>query len=144
MKASKQYLQNIDGIFNVDRSVLKRWRSVDNQGDGITPTTNGARVIYRDVNSTWIESASFMRIQNIALGYNFSRKLMERTKFISSARLYASVQNLHTFTKYSGANPEVSRKSPSGNATSVALTPGEDFTNYPLSRTYTLGINLSF
>ena len=144
MKASKQYLQNIDGIFNVDRSVLKRWRSVENPGDGITPTTNGARVIYRDVNSTWIESASFMRIQNIALGYNFSRKLMERTKFISSARLYASVQNLHTFTKYSGANPEVSRKSPSGNATSVALTPGEDFTNYPLSRTYTLGINLSF
>lgn len=144
MKTSKQYLQNIDGIFNVDRSVLNRWRSPENPGDGVTPTTNGARVIYRDVNSTWIESGSFMRIQNISLGYNFSRKLLGSTKFISSARLYASVQNLATFTKYSGANPEVSRKTVSGNATTTALTPGEDFTNYPLARTYTLGINLSF
>ncbi|SFE51503.1 TonB-linked outer membrane protein, SusC/RagA family [Chitinophaga sp. CF118] len=144
LKTSKQYIQNIDGIFNVDRSVLNRWRSVDNPGDGKTPTTNGARVIYRDVNSEWVESGSFMRIQNIALGYNFNRKLLEHTKFISGARLYASVQNLATFTKYSGANPEVSRKSPSGNATTTALTPGEDFTNYPVARTYTLGINLSF
>ncbi|MVT44505.1 SusC/RagA family TonB-linked outer membrane protein [Chitinophaga oryziterrae] len=144
MKTSKQYLQNIDGIFNVDRSVLNRWRSPEHPGDGQTPTTNGARVIYRDVNSSWIESGSFMRIQNIALGYNFAKRLLEHTKFISTARLYASVQNLATFTKYSGANPEVSRKSPSGNASNVGLTPGEDFTNYPLARTYTLGINLSF
>ncbi|GAA0556622.1 SusC/RagA family TonB-linked outer membrane protein [Chitinophaga japonensis] len=144
MKTANQYLDNIDGIFNVDRKVLNRWRSPENPGDGKTPTTNGARVIYRDVNSSWIESASFMRIQNITLGYNFSRKLLERSRFISSARLYAGVQNLHTFTRYSGANPEVSRKTVSGNATSTALTPGEDFTNYPLARVYTLGINLSF
>jgi TonB-linked SusC/RagA family outer membrane protein len=144
LKTSKQFLQNIDGIFNVDRSVLNRWRSPENPGDGQTPTTNGARVIYRDVNSSWVESGSFMRIQNIALGYNFSKHLLERTKFISMARLYASVQNLATFTKYSGANPEVSRKAPSGNASNVGLTPGEDFTNYPLARIYTLGINLSF
>lgn len=144
MKAANQYLQNIDGIFNVDRSVLNRWRSPENPGDGKTPTTNGARVIYRDVNSGWIENGSFMRIQNLSLGYDFSKRLLQKTKFIGNARLYASVQNLATFTRYSGANPEVSRKTVSGNATSTALTPGEDFTNYPLARVYTLGLNLSF
>jgi len=144
MKTANQYLLNIDGIFNVDRKVLNRWRSPEQPGDGVTPTTNGARVIYRDVNSSWIESSSFMRIQNITLGYNFSRRWLEHTKFISGARLYAGVQNLHTFTGYSGANPEVSRKTVSGNATSTALTPGEDFTNYPIARTFTLGLNLSF
>ncbi|WP_343746907.1 TonB-dependent receptor [Chitinophaga sp.] len=144
LKTANQYLQNIDGIFNTDRSVLNRWRSPQNPGDGKTPTTNGARVIYRDVNSSWVEDGSFMRIQNITLGYNLNKAWLQRTRFISRARIYASVQNLHTFTRYSGANPEVSRKTVSGNATSTALTPGEDFTNYPLARTYTLGINLSF
>jgi len=144
LKTANQYLLNIDGIFNVDRKVLNRWRSPENPGDGITPTTNGARVIYRDVNSTWVEDASFMRIQNITLGYRFNPDWIAGSKVIKSARIYTSVQNLATFTKYSGSNPEVSRNTISGNAVSNALVPGEDFTNYPLPRTITLGVNLTF
>jgi len=124
--------------------VLNRWRSPENPGDGFTPTTNGSRVIYRDVNSSWVESASYMRIQNVTLGYKFSGKWLENSKVIKGARIYSSVQNLATFTKYSGANPEVSRNTISGNAVSSALVPGEDFTNYPLPRTFILGVNLTF
>ncbi|MBB6274108.1 TonB-linked SusC/RagA family outer membrane protein [Pedobacter cryoconitis] len=144
LKTANQYLLNIDGIFNVDRKVLNRWRSPENPGDGFTPTTNGARVIYRDVNSSWVESASYMRIQNITLGYRVGEKLLQGSKVIKGARVYTSIQNLATFTKYSGANPEVSRNTISGNAVSSALVPGEDFTNYPLPRTFTLGLNLTF
>ncbi len=144
LKTANQYLLNIDGIFNVDRKVLNRWRSPENPGDGMTPTTNGARVIYRDVNSSWVENANFMRIQNITLGYRFKSEWLASSKVIKSARLYTSVQNLATFTKYSGSNPEVSRNTISGNAVSNALVPGEDFTNYPLPRTFTLGVNLTF
>ncbi|MCX2482812.1 SusC/RagA family TonB-linked outer membrane protein [Pedobacter sp. MR2016-24] len=144
LKTANQYLLNIDGIFNVDQKVLNRWRSPENPGDGFTPTTNGSRVIYRDVNSSWVESASYMRIQNVTLGYKFSGKWLENSKVIKGARIYSSVQNLATFTKYSGANPEVSRNTISGNAVSSALVPGEDFTNYPLPRTFILGVNLTF
>lgn len=144
LKTANQYLLNIDGIFNVDRKVLNRWRSEENPGDGMTPTTNGARVIYRDVNSSWVEDASFMRIQNLTFGYKFSEKMLAASKVIKGARIYTSVQNLATFTKYSGSNPEVSRNTISGNAVSNALVPGEDFTNYPLPRTFILGVNLTF
>ena len=144
LKTANQYLLNIDGIFNVDKKVLNRWRSPENPGDGFTPTTNGARVIYRDVNSSWVESASYMRIQNITLGYRVGEKLLHASKVIKGARIYSSIQNLATFTKYSGANPEVSRNTISGNAVSNALVPGEDFTNYPLPRTFILGLNLTF
>lgn len=144
LKTANQYLLNIDGIFNVDRKVLNRWRSEANPGDGFTPTTNGSRVIYRDVNSSWVEDASFMRIQNLTLGYRFSEKWLAGSRVIKGARLYSSVQNLATFTKYSGSNPEVSRNTISGNAVSSALVPGEDFTNYPLPRTFILGVNLTF
>lgn len=138
MKTSNEFLTNIDGVFNVDRKVLNRWRSPDNPGDGVTPTTNGGRVLYRDVNSSWIEDASFLRIQNITLGYNFKQKFITNSKVFKAMRLYGSVQNLVTFTKYSGGNPEALTNG------SSALTPGRDFLGYPLPRTMTIGINMTF
>jgi TonB-linked SusC/RagA family outer membrane protein len=138
MKTGNEFSTNIDGVFNVDKKFLNRWRSPQNPGDGKTPTTNGARVIYRDVNSTWIEDGSYLRIQNVSLGYNVNPQFVGRSRIIKSLRVYGSVQNLATFTKYSGANPEAST-----NGSSV-LTPGRDFTNYPLPRIVTVGVNMTF
>ena len=137
LRTANQYLLNIDGVFNVDRKVLNRWRSPQDPGDGFTPTTNGSRVIYRDVNSSWVENSSFLRLQNVTLGYNFNPTLLSHSKVIKGARLYVSGQNLVTFTKYNG-NPEANT------ANASALTPGEDFTNYPLARTLIVGLNLTF
>ncbi|MCX2478211.1 TonB-dependent receptor [Pedobacter sp. MC2016-15] len=138
MKSSNEFLSNIDGVFNVDRKVLNRWRSPENPGDGVTPTTNGGRVLYRDVNSAWIEDASFLRIQNITLGYNFKQKFATKANFFKGLRVYGSVQNLVTFTKYSGGNPEALTNGAN------ALTPGRDFLGYPLPRTITMGVNMTF
>lgn len=139
MKTGNEFMTNTDGVFNVDRKVLNRWRSPAEPGDGRTPTTVGGRVLYREVSSLWIEDASFLRIQNISLGYNFNSKLFGSSGLIKSLRLYASVQNLATFTKYSGANPEAGT-----NDGFSALTPGRDFTAYPVPRVVTGGINLTF
>ncbi|MET1054077.1 MAG: SusC/RagA family TonB-linked outer membrane protein, partial [Pedobacter sp.] len=138
MKTSNEFLTNIDGVFNVDKKILNRWRSPENPGDGVTPTTNGGRTLYRDVNSSWIEDASFLRIQNITLGYNFKQKFATSSKVLKGLRLYGSVQNLVTFTKYSGGNPEALTNG------SNALTPGRDFLGYPLPRTLTVGVNMTF
>jgi TonB-linked SusC/RagA family outer membrane protein len=138
MKTSNEFLTNIDGVFNVDRKILNRWRSPENPGDGVTPTTNAGRTLYRDVNSSWIEDASFLRIQNITLGYNFKQKFATSSKVLKGLRLYGSVQNLVTFTRYSGGNPEALTNG------SNALTPGRDFLGYPLPRTLTVGVNMTF
>lgn len=139
MKTGNEFLLNTDGVFNVDRKVLDRWRSPQNPGNGYAPTTVGGRTLYREVNSEWIEDASFLRIQNVSLGYNFKQKFITSSKIIKGLRLYTSVQNLVTFTKYSGANPEAGT-----NDGFSALTPGRDFTAYPLPRIITAGINMTF
>lgn len=143
LRQANQYLNNIDGIFNVDRKVLNRWRSPENPGDGMTPTTNGGRVIYRDVNSTWVEDGSFIRIQNLTLGYTLPKSIMERSRILQSTRIYASAQNLATFTSYSGGNPDVVPRANEGGQ-SVALVPGLDWTSYPLQRTIIFGLNVTF
>jgi TonB-linked SusC/RagA family outer membrane protein len=82
-----------------------------------------------------IEDGSYLRFKTAALGYTLSSKLLGRAK-IKSCRIYVAAQNLFTWTKYSGSDPEVS-------IGYSALTPGFDYSSYPRARTVTLGLNLS-
>lgn len=54
----------------------------------------------------WLEDASYLRIQNISLSYNLPEKWAKKA-FLQSARVYFNVQNVYTFTKYSGYDPEI-------------------------------------
>ncbi len=84
-----------------------------------------------------VEDGSFLRLSNITLGYtlpkNIARKLLAQ-----NIRVYATGHNLHTFTKYSGPDPEVSTRR------SSPLTPGVDFSAYPKASTFVAGINVTF
>lgn len=83
-----------------------------------------------------IEDGSFVRINNITLGYNFPIKTLVKLG-ISKLRLYATANNLAVFTKYTGYDPEVSvSKNP--------LTPGLDYSAYPKSRSFLVGLNVTF
>ncbi|AEV99848.1 SusC/RagA family TonB-linked outer membrane protein [Niastella koreensis] len=82
-----------------------------------------------------IEDGSYLRFKTAALGYTLSSKLLGRAK-IKSCRIYVAAQNLLTWTKYTGSDPEVS-------IGYSALTPGFDYSSYPRARTVTLGLNLS-
>jgi TonB-linked SusC/RagA family outer membrane protein len=87
-------------------------------------------------NSRWVEDGSYVRLKNITLGYNFPTQLIRRIHF-SNIRLYVSATNLLTLTNYSGQDPEVS--SYTGNDAQL----GSDFNNYPQSRIFNVGINVS-
>ncbi|RYF26714.1 MAG: TonB-dependent receptor [Flavobacteriales bacterium] len=119
-----------------DNGVLfQTWEAVEeaNKNTKIHAPTNGQPIS----RSAAIEDASFLRITNVTLGYSFPKKLLERFKYISRFRLYATVNNLYTFTKYSGFDPEASTRG-------SALTPGLDYSAYPRSRYMLAGINVSF
>jgi TonB-dependent starch-binding outer membrane protein SusC len=135
---------NLDGVFNMVSEVKYRFRSVDNPGKGFYGTTvGGGNVtgIERDwMNSRFIADASFFAIKNVTLGYTIKSK----SKLFKSARIYSSIQQLFVFTKYwGGPNPETSAQA-DGNGDGGNLSQGIDLSNYPIPRTYTLGINVNF
>jgi hypothetical protein len=87
--------------------------------------------------SSWaIEDGSFLRVNNITLGYSFPEKSIIGLK-MTKLRFYVTANNLAVITNYSGYDPEVSvRNSP--------LTPGLDYSAYPKSRSFIFGVNASF
>ena len=87
--------------------------------------------------SRWVQDGSYFRVKSINLGYNFSRKMINRFK-LENARIYVSGNNLLTVTKYTGYDPEVN----SGFVGNLNL--GHDFYTPPQARTVTIGVNLGF
>jgi TonB-linked SusC/RagA family outer membrane protein len=138
LNGSRRNIGLVNGSYS-RKDVLGRWQSAENPGDGRTPRANtvatGGNVSY--VSSLLVEDASFFRIRNINLRYALPEKA-SKIVFVQQASISLSVQNALTFTKYLGYNPEQSLNG------SSSLTPGVDFNGYPLARTYTLGLNLTF
>jgi TonB-linked SusC/RagA family outer membrane protein len=135
---------NLDGVFNMVSKVSNRFKSPEDPGDGIFGTsTGGGNVtgVERDWNnSNFVWDASYLTIRNITVGYTFSKL----PKTIKSLRLYASGQNMWVFTDYwGGSNPEVSMQS-NGQGDGGNLSPGVDLSAYPVPRTITFGVNITF
>lgn len=140
MNGLRQTTDNLQGFFNIDRDWENRWRGPDQPGDGIHSGVPKVRPSWgHRVSTLWVEDASYLRIGNLTLGYTLPKSLAEKMKVVKSSRLYFTVQNLAMFTKYKGANPEGQAANQNN-----TLVPGFDMTSYPLSRTMSLGINLSF
>jgi hypothetical protein len=148
------FFQGVQGnkIFNAERIVTEGMARLYNAGTAVlnawTPTntkTNIPRAISGDPNqnirpsSRWIEDGSYLRLKNVIIGYTLPDKpLHSITKgVISSFRLYIASQNLLTFTKYTGYDPEIG----SQNGT---LTNGVDYGQYPAARSFQIGIYVGF
>ncbi len=99
-------------------------------------TSSASNMNWR-VSDRYIEDGSYLRIKNISLAYNFPRKWLKSTP-IETLKLYVNIQNLYTWTKYSGYDPEV------GALYGDALYTGIDYGRYPSSRAYTFGLNVTF
>ncbi len=100
---------------------------------------NGNGDIFTD---RWLEDGSFLRLQNVQLGYTLPKSLMQKVK-IDNLRFYLNATNLFTLTKYSFGNPEVGREAYINEAYSV-LRRGVNSWQYPMFRTYSIGMQLSF
>jgi TonB-dependent starch-binding outer membrane protein SusC len=89
------------------------------------------------ISDRYVEDGSYVRIQNVTLGYRLPARLGSRFA-IEELRVYASIQNLYTFTNYTGYDPEI------GNYNQNSMLMGIDNGRYPLPRMMTLGLNVGF
>jgi TonB-linked SusC/RagA family outer membrane protein len=89
------------------------------------------------ISDRYVEDGSYLRIQNITLGYSLPQDVISKYK-MSRLRLYASAQNLYTFTDYSGYDPEI------GSFNQNVLLSGIDNGRYPVARTFLVGLNVEF
>lgn len=107
------------------------------------PNTKTPRAIANDPNDNnrisdrYVEDGSYLRIKNLTLGYNVPSSFLKRY-YMDNLRLYVNIQNLYTFTKYSGYDPEVGVSTLSNNVY------GLDNGRYPAPQVYSFGLNISF
>ena len=98
-----------------------------------------------DVSTRFLYNASFLRLQNVTLGYNLKTK----PNWLQALRVYVTGQNLFVITSYPGQDPEVNTSKPLGSLSAAGTntgipTVGIDYTSYPKTRTFTVGINATF
>ena len=150
------FLQGVQGnkIYNATRTATEGMIRFFNAGtqvlDAWTPThtnTNIPRAISSDPNQNarpstrFIEDGSYLRLKNVMLSYTVPNKSLESlTKgVVKTFRIYVSAQNILTFTKYTGYDPEVGNRTPG-----ASLTNGIDYAVYPQPKAYQIGINVNF
>ncbi|WP_250629635.1 SusC/RagA family TonB-linked outer membrane protein [Aureibaculum algae] len=98
----------------------------------------------REISSRFVEDGSYVRLKNIAVGYNLPSDVIEKLG-MENIRLSFSAQNLLTFTNYSGLDPEVSYFGRGGNNnTSQNTAQGFDFGNYPTVKSFNFSLNIKF
>ena len=128
----RNYESIYDDVNHLDY-VLDRWT-----GEGTSnsvPRVTTAATSNKVFSDYFVEDASYIRIQNIQLGYTLNSNIAEKIG-ISKFRLYTGVNNLYTFTKYRGFDPGASNGQPIGG--------GIDDGFYPIPRTYMIGLNINF
>ena len=135
---SRLYLESLQRGDNQTTAVLRRWKKPGDITDIPRATSDPVAAANNvRVSSRFIEDGSYLRVKNVTLGYTLRSKFSNKV-MLSSLRIYASAQNLFTFTKYNGLDPEVNY---SGNDITVV---GTDFFTFPQARAITFGLNLKF
>ena len=123
-----RYMEESNGQFSMynqsKRLLYDRWKK---PGDITDIPRHG---VYAQHDTRFLEDASFLRLKNLMLSYTLPQNWLKKTKFISSARLYGQAQNLLTFTKFTGLDPETN-----SNMYQAA---------YPMSRQFSFGLDITF
>ena len=122
-----RYFDESNGRFasyNQSSRLLDRWKK---PGDLTDIPRHGE---YTEFDSRLLEDASFLRLKNVMLSYSLPAAMLKKTRVFSGIRVYAQAQNLLTFTKFSGLDPE-------GTSNIYAA-------QYPMSRQFTFGLDLTF
>nr|WP_319510911.1 TonB-dependent receptor [uncultured Draconibacterium sp.] len=133
---AKSYRSFADSkLQNYSTDIFGRWHG-EGTSNKLPRLSSGSHVNWQEISDIYIEDADFVKIQNLTLGYDF-KELFENLPF-GQARLYVTAQNLYTFTKYSGQDPEI------GYGNDQSWVSGIDLGFYPSPRTYLVGVNLKF
>ncbi|MFB9054189.1 SusC/RagA family TonB-linked outer membrane protein [Formosa undariae] len=130
-------VQLYNGDSNALTDVLNAWTP-----ENSTSNLPSNKTRDREISSRFVEDGSYVRLKNLSIGYTFPQDIVEKIG-MDNLRLAFSGQNLLTFTKYSGLDPEASYFGGSTTATTNAVQ-GHDFGNYPTIRSFSLSLNLKF
>lgn len=131
-----------EDAYNLSKDILNMWQLPGQQTD--VPKLNNKSVIgsydYTTAITTtrFLENNSYLRLKTITLTYNVPRKLLRKTHFLNQFKVYATMTNVFTLTKYSGLDPEVSAFG------SSALAAGYDNMTMPQSRSMQFGVRAIF
>ena len=133
---------DVDGTYTgTPGEVVTDLQQLDEMNAGKTQWSHNSFGIAGAVISDWaVEDGSFIRLNVLTLGYSFPTDLISKIG-LSQLRIYGTGNNLAIWTDYSGYDPEVSTSRSSSYA---ALTPGVDYSSFPRSRSYTVGLNVTF
>jgi TonB-dependent starch-binding outer membrane protein SusC len=125
------YTRSSVGLYNLSRDMIHRWTGENTQRSARYP-----RMYAKDINNErydtdrFIEDGSYLRVKTLQIGYSINKSLLEKLS-VGNVRIYLNSQNLLTFTKYSGMDPEIGLE-------------GVDRGTYPQARTYSLGLDVTF
>jgi len=139
------YLYNMEGSGNQYEDVVNRYRSPSDPGNGTVyrASRGGTESNSTRLSTFYLQDGSFLRNTNTTLGYNLKSVYFTRLG-ISNLKIYGSINNGFTITKYKGYNPEVNYDYTFSGSQGTNLTPGIDYGVYPLVRSYNLGLKATF
>ncbi len=133
----QSYRNQVDKFANYSTEILDRWHG---EGTSTTvPRVTNSNINYK-FSDIFVQDGSYLRIANITLGYELTNLI--KVKALSSLRVYASVQNLYTFTNYTGMDPDVGYGFVNGATDSFSS--GVDLGYYPTPRTILFGVSVKF
>ncbi|MDA3893638.1 MAG: TonB-dependent receptor [Salinivirgaceae bacterium] len=139
----QSYRQNTEQTWaNYTTDVYDRWH-----GEGTSNTypilSSSAARNYTLMSDFYMHDADFLRFSNLTIGYRFG-KFLKNVNFISDINLYVTGKNLYVFTKYNGMDPEIGYNPNDDDDEPISWQRGIDLGLYPSSRTYLMGINVTF
>ena len=133
-KSYRQFSDHPDNNYCTD--VFTKYWTGEGSTNRYPRFSDGKNVNMSEISKVWVEDADYLKVQNITLGYDFNRLL--KWKNVGKIRAYVSAQNMLTFTKYSGMDPEV------GFGNGAAWASGIDNGYYPSSNAWIFGFNINF
>lgn len=126
------YRNHSNAYANYTSEILNRWHGEGTSNTIPRVTETNTNYLFSDI---FIKDGDYLKISNVTIGYDLAR--LAKIKYLSQARIFASVQNALTFTKYNGMDPEIGYGLENGSA-------GVDVGYYPRPRTVLLGVNIKF
>ena len=113
-----------------------RWTGEGSTNEGIRAFSAETVGSNKEASDYWVYDGSYLRLKQLSIGYTIPNKFTSKAK-VESFRVYFSTNNVLTFTKYPGNDPEVG-------GTSAANSVGVDLSMYPSAKSYIIGVNLAF
>ncbi len=131
------YNRSSSAYWNLYNDMLNRWTGEGSQNDPRYPRMNATDVNNSFMSNRYLEDGSYLRIKTFQIGYNIPKILLSKM-YIQNAKIYFNAQNLYTFTKYTGLDPEI------GQGDQGTLDIGIDRATYPQARIYSIGLSVTF